>query len=138
MPVRARLVRPAENKVGFAALIDEQCGRLGLRTADGLPDRRALSAACGLQVTTLNLAIMRPGRPSTKTLVALEQVTGVPVDRWLEALGLMTPGVRVETLSPAERRLLAFARRRGDAWINRTVDWLAADDAYLDDRDSDR
>jgi hypothetical protein len=68
-----------------------------------------------------------PGRLSTRTLVALEIKTGIPVNAWLQSLGLLVPtSVNIEDLTPAERRLLNFARQRGEEWINRTVDWLEA------------
>lgn len=129
MARRARAATPAPGKEQFAALVLAQCAALGLRDAAGLPDRYALSARCGLAPTTLHLAIARPTAVSMKTLLALEAATGVPLARWLEALGRATSAQPwADDLSPAERRLLAFARRRGDAWIMRTVDWLESDD----------
>ena len=127
MAKHATLVEPAPNKVGFAVLIDDACRRLRLLDELGQPDRRALAELCELSPPTLNVAIKRPGRLSTKTLVALELKTGVPVNAWLQSLGLLVPtSVNIEDLTPAERRLLNFARQRGEEWINRTVDWLEA------------
>ena len=134
MARRAALVAPAPGKERFAQLIDESCGRLGLITA-GQVDRRALAVRCGLSETTLVKAISGTGRPSTKTLLALERVTGVPVELWLESLRLLRPGLRADSLTPSERRLLEFARRRGDRWIDRTLAWLEAGE---ESRDSGR
>ncbi len=123
----ARPVPPAGGKEAFASLIDEEARRLGFVDANGNPDRRALALECGLAATTLVRAIGTTKSVSLSTLLALEKVTGVGVDEWRESLGLLIrPAVRVDTLSAAERRLLEFARVRGNTWINRTVDWLEA------------
>jgi hypothetical protein len=111
-------------------LVEEQCRRLGLVDASGEADLREMSRRAGLANTTVRLSIVQATRPSTKLLLGLEQLTGVAIDVWLESLGLLVRSdLDMESLSPNERRLLAFARQKGEAWIARTLEWFESLDS---------